>query len=118
VKCPDCGHQHAGVELGQICVGCPCRSVPAIVGPPAGWCCEAYGPDAAAVLVAAGRPACFVADAFGRPCRGPGECAALMAAERRRVFQRVNELAAAGDPVAVYLAETFSGPDQLLGGPA
>jgi hypothetical protein len=32
--CPDCGHRHAGVELGQICVGCPCLSVPAIVGPP------------------------------------------------------------------------------------
>jgi peptide deformylase len=31
--CPDCGHQHAGVELAQICVGCPCLSVPAILGP-------------------------------------------------------------------------------------
>jgi hypothetical protein len=29
--CPDCGHVHAGVDLGQICVGCPCLSVPAIV---------------------------------------------------------------------------------------
>jgi hypothetical protein len=24
MSCPDCGHEHAGVELGQICVGCPC----------------------------------------------------------------------------------------------
>ena len=34
MTCPDCGHQHTGVELGQICVGCPCLSVPAILGPP------------------------------------------------------------------------------------
>lgn len=29
LHCPDCGHVHAGVELGQICIGCPCLSVPA-----------------------------------------------------------------------------------------
>lgn len=34
MSCPDCGHQHTGVELGQICIGCPCLSVPAILGPP------------------------------------------------------------------------------------
>jgi hypothetical protein len=30
--CPDCGHVHTGLDLGQICVGCPCLSVPAVVG--------------------------------------------------------------------------------------
>jgi hypothetical protein len=29
MTCPDCGHRHAGLDLGQICVGCPCLSVPA-----------------------------------------------------------------------------------------
>jgi hypothetical protein len=32
--CPDCGHKHTGVELGQICIGCPCLSVPAMLGRP------------------------------------------------------------------------------------
>lgn len=31
--CPDCGHVHASPAFGSICVGCPCLSVPAIVGP-------------------------------------------------------------------------------------
>ena len=38
--CPDCGHRHAGVALGQICVGCPCLSVPAIVGRPMCACVD------------------------------------------------------------------------------
>lgn len=24
--CPECGHRHAGADLGSICVGCPCPS--------------------------------------------------------------------------------------------
>jgi hypothetical protein len=26
--CEACGHQHAGPELGGICVGCPCEETP------------------------------------------------------------------------------------------
>jgi len=28
MTCPDCGHVHAGPELGGICVGCPCPARP------------------------------------------------------------------------------------------
>jgi hypothetical protein len=34
MTCPDCGHRHTGPELGQICIGCPCLSVPAMLGRP------------------------------------------------------------------------------------
>ena len=75
------------------------------------WACEAYGPD--------GRKAgalCFIAQPGERVCASPGICHLVMAAERRRVFQRIQELAAQGDPAAADLAETFTSPDQLLGG--
>lgn len=26
--CAECGHQHAGPELGGICIGCPCDNIP------------------------------------------------------------------------------------------
>ena len=72
--------------------------------------CEAYGPegqDAGAV--------CFLsAQAGKRVCGSQGECAAAMAAERRRVFRRISELAAGGDETAAYLAQQFSSPEQLL----
>ena len=79
----------------------------------AGWDCEVYGP--------AGRQVgalCFMAGEPGtRSCLSPDYCAAIMAVERRRVFQRIQEQAAAGDPLAIWLAQQFSDPGQLLGGP-
>lgn len=39
-----------------------------------------------------------------------------MAAERQRVFRRISELAAEGDPAAGFLEGQFANPDQLLGG--
>lgn len=73
--------------------------------------CEAYGPE--------GREfgaLCFTAGPGERSCQSPGECHAVMDAERMRVFRRISEMAAAGDPVAAYLAGEFTSPDQLLGG--
>jgi hypothetical protein len=39
-----------------------------------------------------------------------------MAAERQRVFARIQELAADGDEVGIYLAGEFASPEDLLGG--
>jgi uncharacterized circularly permuted ATP-grasp superfamily protein len=41
-----------------------------------------------------------------------------MQAERKRVFRRINELAAANpvDDVWRYLSDAFADPDELLGG--
>jgi hypothetical protein len=77
------------------------------------WDCEAYGPggQAAGAL-------CFVSPETGkRVCASRSECAAVMKAERIRAYNRISEAAAAGDPSAIELAEIFSSPDQLLGGP-
>src|SRR5262249_46219190 len=41
----------------------------------------------------------------------------VMGAERQQIWQRINELAAAGDETAAYLAGVFTRPEQLLGGP-
>lgn len=30
--CDSCGHQHAGPEVGSICIGCPCAQQQASVG--------------------------------------------------------------------------------------
>jgi len=76
------------------------------------WNCEAYGPDIADVGAV-----CFVSGELGkRTCADLGECRRVMAAERRRVFRRINELAAGGDETAAFLAEEFTRPGQLLGG--
>ena len=74
--------------------------------------CEAYGPEAAAAGAL-----CFVAGELGeRVCPSLDWCRATMAAERRRLFQRIQELAAEGDETAIYLAGEFTRPEQLLGG--
>ena len=79
---------------------------------PDSWACEAYGPDGAAVGAL-----CFVSGEPGkRVCADLGECHRVMDAERRRLFQRIQELAASGDETAVYLAGEFTRPEQLLGG--
>lgn len=78
----------------------------------ADWPCEAYGE---AGLDVGAR--CFRAAELGaRLCADAGECAALMGDERRRVFRRIQEWAAEGDPVAGLLAEDFPTPESLLGG--
>ncbi len=77
-----------------------------------GWDCEAYGPD--------GREAgalCFFASELGiRVCDSQERCHRAMLAERQRVFRRISERAAQGDPDMAYLAEVFTGPSQILGG--
>ena len=76
------------------------------------WDCSAYGSE--------GRrfgALCFVSGALGkRVCASQAACRDVMAAERRRVFRRIQEGAADGQPDMAYLAEEFSDPEQLLGG--
>ena len=75
------------------------------------WDCGAYGPEGREFGVR-----CFFAEAGERVCASQDECRDAMAAERQRVFHRIQELAAAGDPVGVDLAEAFTDPSQILGG--
>lgn len=79
------------------------------------WPCEAYGPDPEVVEAGA---ICFIGDLGKRVCESPRQCHEVMATERARVFTRINELAADGDPTAAYLAEQFGTPQNLLGGGA
>lgn len=76
------------------------------------WDCPAYGPE--------GRQhgaLCFASPELGeRECRTEGECAALLAGERSRVFDAIGGMAAAGDPTGKYLAARITRPGQLLGG--
>lgn len=76
------------------------------------WSCEAYGPEGIEVGAL-----CFRAVSH-RVCGTAGECAGFMAGERQRVFRRINELAAAGDPDMAYLADQFLSPGEILGGDA
>jgi hypothetical protein len=76
---------------------------------PAVWPCSAYGAEGLGIGAL-----CFLAATGERLCQDPHVCAAVMGAERRRVFARIHELAAAGDADAAYLAAEFSSPDQLL----
>lgn len=76
------------------------------------WPCEAYGPKGRELGAL-----CFVSGEPGkRACASRDECHRVMTAERERVFQRIQEGAAAGDPDMVYLAGEFTRPGQLLGG--
>jgi hypothetical protein len=75
------------------------------------WACEAYGDEGESFGAL-----CFVAAAGERSCASLAECREVIAAERQRVFQRINELAANGDPDAAYLADEFPDPGKLLGG--
>ncbi len=77
------------------------------------WDCPAYGPDGTTHGVL-----CFFADVGKRSCLSESVCHTLLTVQRRRVYQRICELAAAGDPVGEYLAGEFPGPDDLLGGTA
>lgn len=73
--------------------------------------CTAYEPAAreAGAL-------CFIAELGKRACPSLEDCRKVMAAERQRVFSRIQEMAAAGDEAGVYLAGEFSEPGQILGG--
>lgn len=73
--------------------------------------CEAYGPEGREVGAL-----CFFAASGKRTCASLTVCRERMTAERHRVWQRIQDGAARGDPDMVYLAGEFSGPEQLLGG--
>lgn len=86
------------------------------------WWCEAYGPPPEGDRQAAegAWPVCFVADSGPRRCGSLDECAEIMAAQRSRVFSRINELAVDGGKhtqVYRYLAEEIPTPGSILGGP-
>jgi len=78
----------------------------------AGFDCDAYG--------SGGREfgaLCFISGEPGaRVCASLTQCRTVMSAERRRLWDRIQELAAQGDETAVFLAQEFSRPEQLLGG--
>lgn len=77
------------------------------------WHCEAYGPEGVEVGAV-----CFRSgNLHKRVCATAGECHTYMAMERERVFQRIRAGAASGDETMQFLAEQFTSPDQLLGGP-
>lgn len=76
------------------------------------WDCDAYGPKGREIGAL-----CFIAGQLGtRTCASAAACRQVMNAERQRVFARIRELAAAGDPVFTDLAEAFPDPGMLLGG--
>jgi len=74
--------------------------------------CDAYGPEPAEAGAV-----CFFSGELGkRVCGSLAECRERMDAERRRVFQRIQEGATRGDPDMMFLAGEFTDPSQLLGG--
>ena len=75
------------------------------------WACEAYGAEGREVGAL-----CFVSQPWARVCRDRAECSATMAAERRRVFRRINELAAAGEDGFADLSDEITTPGELLNG--
>src|SRR3954451_2044649 len=76
----------------------------------ADWPCSAYGPEG---LAAGAR--CFRSAEPGEwVCSSRAVCEDFMAAERQRVFRRINELAATGDPDFADLDAAFP----LAGRPA
>jgi hypothetical protein len=77
-----------------------------------GFNCTAYGPEGRDLGAL-----CFFSGELGsRACADLAECRERMAAERQRVFARIQELAADGDEVGIYLAGEFTSPEDLLGG--
>jgi hypothetical protein len=76
-----------------------------------GFDCTAYGPKGREI-----HALCFFAASGTRSCASLEECREKMTAERQRVWQRIQDGAARGEPDMVYLAGEFQGPEQLLGG--
>jgi hypothetical protein len=68
------------------------------------WCCSAYGPEVPVACFFEAQSACASLD----------ECHRRMKAERQRVFHRINELAAGGDPFWANLEQEFPSPSGLL----
>lgn len=75
------------------------------------WPCEAYG---AGGLEVGAR--CFVADLGDRLCLSRAECGEIVAESRARLFARINELAAQGDPTGIFLAREFPTPQEIFKG--
>lgn len=80
-----------------------------ITGPADAWACVAYGRVPAF--------ACFFSE-VGRVCRSDQECETSIAAERQRVWRKIEEGAAAGDPYMVAMSKEITGPDDIFGGPS
>lgn len=78
------------------------------------WICPAYGPEGVAI----GAVCFFSGELGGRSCVSEAMCRACLRVERKRIFQRIHELAEAGDDTGKYLAATITDPSQLLGGEA
>jgi hypothetical protein len=77
-----------------------------------GWDCEAYGPE-----IAHTGAVCFIAGELGkRVCASQDACHEVITAERQRVYSRISELAAHGDPVMEDVAGAIGSPGQILGG--
>lgn len=80
--------------------------------PAVSWDCPAYGAEGTKIGAL-----CFFSPELGeRDCATEQQCAARMAGERNRVFNRITEMAGAGDEVGLILAREFASPDDLLGG--
>lgn len=76
------------------------------------WDCEAYGPEGIRIGAM-----CFFGPEMGeRECASVQICHLRMIVERQRIYERIQEMAAEGDPVGEYLAGEFTSPEQILGG--
>jgi hypothetical protein len=84
---------------------------------PQTWPCAAYDPgdDAPATDRQIAFTHCFFE--LSMRCTAKRQCEANMHSERRLLWRRLNELAAAGDDTAAEVLSQISGPDDLLGGP-
>ena len=75
------------------------------------WHCEAYGPELDEIRPEHA-PHCFWDEID--PCQVQVQCRVRMHFERERVYQRLVELAAAGDDTAKFLLDDVHGPEDLL----
>lgn len=79
----------------------------------AAWPCEAYGADG----LAAGLWCFFGGEvSTWRDSGTEAVCHARMTGERVRVFDRLREMAAAGDDIAIAVLAEINSPAELLGG--
>ncbi|HZC26361.1 MAG TPA: hypothetical protein VE287_05015 [Actinopolymorphaceae bacterium] len=74
---------------------------------PMTWNCVAYGDSPLTGT-------CFFQEVAR--CETYGQCQGRIERERVRIFDRINELADAGDPDFRFMADTIKSPDELLGG--
>jgi hypothetical protein len=80
------------------------------------WPCEAYGEQGLDLGVL-----CFVADPGDRSCHSRAACSLVMAAERRRVYVRLQDMAGQTEDrysaeIAAYILAGIDGPGDILGG--